>query len=314
MTLSYFVKSNPLFIYILAVQMSSNQNNTRKGVKTAYVSTIVGIVLVLTILGLSSWVVLGINNLNDSKKEELEIDLFFNQTVNEVELKIIETELAQQSYVAKAFYRSSDEAWEITKEIIGESALDIIDGENPIDQSVIINLKKEYVNIDSMKVIEAELLQMYDGRINEVSYREEAFSEVNVNMKKVVYFILFFGGLLLIVAIGMINNTIRLALYSKRFTIKTMQLVGATPRFIRRPFIWQAIGQGVLSGLIAGAMVFGFLILIEQFMPNVIYMTDIKLFFIVLAGIVLFGILITVISTSLALKKYLRIKLDRLYG
>jgi cell division transport system permease protein len=133
-------------------------------------------------------------------------------------------------------------------------------------------------------------------------------------MKKVVYFILFFGLLLLVVAIGMINNTIRLALYSKRFTIKTMQLVGATPKFIRRPFLWQAVGQGLLAGIISGAMVFGFILLIEQFMPSVIYMTNIKLFLMVLAGIILFGILITVVSTSLALRKYLRLKLDRLYG
>jgi len=294
--------------------MSSNTKNTRKGLKTAYVSTIVGIVLVLTILGISSWVILGINNLNDSKKEELEIDVFFDKTLNEVELKLIETELSQKQYISNATYRSSIEAWNITKELIGEEALDIIGGENPIDQSVIINLKKQYVNLDSMKIIESELMQTYNGKIIEVSYRKEAFAEVNMNMKKVIYFIVFFGGLLLIVAIGMINNTIRLALYSKRFTIKTMQLVGATPRFIRRPFLWQAVGQGILSGIIAGAMVFGFLILIEQFMPNVIYMTDIKLFYMVLGGIIVFGILITVISTSLALKKYLRVKLDNLYG
>jgi len=294
--------------------MSSNTKNTRKGLKTAYVSTIVGIVLVLTILGISSWVILGINNLNDSKKEELEIDVFFDKTLNEVELKLIETELSQKRYISNATYRSSTEAWDITKELIGEEALDIIGGENPIDQSVIINLKKQYVNLDSMKMIESELMQTYNGKIIEVSYRKEAFAEVNMNMKKVIYFIVFFGGLLLIVAIGMINNTIRLALYSKRFTIKTMQLVGATPRFIRRPFLWQAVGQGILSGIIAGAMVFGFLILIEQFMPNVIYMTDIELFYMVLGGIIVFGILITVISTSLALKKYLRVKLDNLYG
>ena len=294
--------------------MDSNQNSARKGLKTAYVSTVVGIVLVLTILGVSSWIILGINNLNNDKKEQLEIDVFFDKSLNEVELKLIETELAEKRYVAKSFYRSAEDAWEITKEIIGEDGLDIIEGENPIDQSVIINLKKDYVNIDSMEMIESDLMTIYGDRINEVSYRKEAFAQVNVSMKKVVYFIIFFGGLLLIVAIGMINNTIRLALYSKRFTIKTMQLVGATPKFIRRPFLWQAMGQGLLSGIIAGAMVFGALLLIEQFMPSVIYMTDIKLFFMVLAGIIVFGILITVISTSLALKKYLRLKLDRLYG
>ena len=175
--------------------MSSNTKNTRKGLKTAYVSTIVGIVLVLTILGISSWVILGINNLNDSKKEELEIDVFFDKTLNEVELKLIETELSQKRYISNATYRSSTEAWDITKELIGEEALDIIGGENPIDQSIIINLKKQYVNLDSMKMIESEIMQRYNGKVIEVSYRKEAFAEVNMNMKKVIYFIVFFGGL-----------------------------------------------------------------------------------------------------------------------
>jgi cell division transport system permease protein len=294
--------------------MEFNQKQAKKGLATAYISTIVGIVLVLTILGVSAWIILGINHLNQQKKEELEIDLFFNSNVNEAQLKVIESELLQKPYVAKAFYRSADEAWEITKEIVGDTALNIIGGENPIDQSVIINLKNDYVHIDSMRNIEQELMTEYTGSINEVSYRPEAFEQVNIGMKKIVYFILLFGFLLLIVAIGMINNTIRLALYSKRFTIKTMQLVGATPKFIRRPFLWQAALQGLIAGIIASALVFGFILLIEQFMPSVVYMTDIKIFLIVLIAIVVFGILITVISTSLALRKYLRLKLDRLYG
>ncbi len=286
----------------------------KNGLKTAYASTIVGIVLVLTVLGISAWVILGINTLKDKKIEELEVDLFFNNSVNEIELKQIETELSAKYYVQNAFYRSADEAWEIIKSDIGDSALSIIGNENPINQSIIINLKKEYVVLDSMVGFEAKLMQTYKGQINEVSYRKEAFHDINTGMKKFAYLILFVATLLLVVAIALINNTIRLALYSKRFIIKTMQLVGATPRFIRRPFIWNAIWQGLFSGVLAGSLVFGFLILIEQFLPKIIYMTDVNLFFIVLGGIILFGILITVISTSFALRKYLRLKLDDLYG
>lgn len=294
--------------------MSSVQKYTKRGVKTAYVSTVIGIVLVLTVLGISAWFLLGINELNDKKKEELEVDVFFNKDLSEADLKIIETEIAAQPYAAKAFYRSADEAWEITKAFVGDTALNVIDNVNPIDQSVILNLKKDYVNLDSVQWIANELENTYQGQITEVFYRKEAFAEINTGMQKAVYFILFFGFLLLVVAIGMINNTIRLSLYSKRFTIKTMQLVGATPRFIRRPFIWQAMGQGLLSGIIAGALVFAFIKLIEQFMPAIIHITDIRLFLVVLTGIILFGIIITMISTTLALKKYLRLELDKLYG
>lgn len=294
--------------------MAKQYKNTKNGLKTAYASTVVGIVLVLSVLGISAWLVLGINSLKDSKIEELEVDLYFDHQVNELDLKQIEAELGEKAYVRKAFYRSADEAWEITKTFVGDDALEVINNENPLSHSIILNLKNQYVVLDSMKKIETELLATYPNQLVEVNYREEAFKDISIGLKRFVFFILFVAVLLLLVAIALINNTIRLALYSKRFTIKTMQLVGATPRFIRRPFIRQAIWQGLLSGVIAGAIVFGFLLLIEQFLPQVIYMTDIRLFFIVLGGIILFGILITVISTSIALRKYLRLKLDSLYG
>ncbi len=294
--------------------MAKQPKSTKNGLKTAYASTIIGIVLVLSVLGMSAWFVLGINAIKNQKIEELEVDLFFDHQVNELDLKQIEAELGEKVYVKKAFYRSAEEAWEITKAFVGDSALSVINNENPLNHSVILNLKNNYVVLDSMKKIESELLAEYPERLIEVSYREEAFKNISLNIKRFVYILLFIACLLLLVAIALINNTIRLALYSKRFTIKTMQLVGATPRFIRKPFIWQAIWQGLVSGVVAGALVFGFLLLIEQIFPAIIYLTDIRLFFIVLGGIILFGILITVISTSIALRKYLRLKLDNLYG
>ena len=293
--------------------MARSIKNSKNGLKTAYASTVIGIVLVLAVLGVSAWFVLGVNAIKNQVSEELEVDLFFDHQVNELDLKQIEAEIGEKRFTKKAFYRSADEAWEITKEFVGDDALSIINNENPLNHSVVLNLKNQYVVLDSMKKIEKELLAEYPERLIEVSYREEAFKDININVKRLVYIMLFIAVLLLVVAIALINNTIRLALYSKRFTIKTMQLVGATPRFIRRPFIWQAIWQGLLSGIIAGAMVFGALLLVEQIFPRIVYLTDFRLFLIVLGGIILFGILITVISTSLALRKYLRLKLDSLY-
>ena len=294
--------------------MAKTNRANKNGLKTAYASTIVGIVLVLSVLGIVSWLTLGINDLKDRHLEELEVDIFFENSLNEIELKQYETEIALEPYTKKAFYRSAEEAWELTKPFVGDSALSVVDIENPLSQLIVLNLKKDYIVLDSMKKIEAGLMRKYEGKIKEVFYREEAFSDINAATKKTIYLVSLLGILLLIVAIALINNTIRLALYSKRFTIKTMQLVGATPRFIRKPFIWLAIWQGVVSGLISGALVFGFIIFVEQFIPDSIHITDINLFFMVLGGIILFGILITVISTRFALRKYLRLKLDNLYG
>ena len=292
----------------------SKSPNTKRGLQTAYVSTIVGIVMVLFIVGVVSWFGLGLNHLKDSKIESYEIDLFFNETVNDLELGLIETEIADKKYTSGAYYRTADEAWKIyTEEVDDEENLSIIDGENPLKQHIIMTLKKDYFFLDSVQKIETELLAEYNGQMTEVSYREEIFENYSTNLQKLIYFILLIALMLLFIAIGMINNTIRLALFSKRFLIKTMQLVGATPGFIRRPFLWSAIGQGAISGLIAGTMVLGLITLLEKANPLFLEMTDMGVFLVVLGGIMIFGMLITVISTYLALRKYLRLNLDNLY-
>ena len=294
--------------------MSKTTEKRQKGLKTAYVSTVVGIVMVLFMLGVVAWFALGLNNLKNNKIESFEIDLFFDNSVNDLELGLIEQDIAKKEYTSGAIYRSSDEAWEIIKnDIGGDSALMVLDNENPLNQSVIMTLNKDYFKLDSMLWIEKELITEYEGRLLEVSYQKDIFSNYNTGLQKIVYFILMIALMLLFIAIGMINNTIRLALFSKRFLIKTMQLVGATPRFIRRPFFLNAIGQGIVSGLIAGTMVFGLIYLLERYNPLFLEMTDLTLFFIVLGGIILFGILITVTSTYFALRKYLRLNLDKLY-
>lgn len=293
--------------------MAQNINSTKKGLRTAYVSTVIGIVMVLFITGLVSWFVLGLNHLKNNKIESFEIDLFFEKSVSDVELGVIEQEIAAKHYVSSASYRSSEEAWEILSEEVGDSALTVIDNENPLNQSIIMTLKKDYFSLDSLTWIETELKAEYPEQLTEVSYRKEDFQEVNTSLQKMVYFVLLIALMLLFIAIGMINNTIRLSLYSKRFLIKTMQLVGATPGFIRRPFILSAIGQALISGLIAGCMVLGFLFLLERYDPIFLDMTDIRIFLIVMVGIVLLGIIITVLSTYFALRKYLRLNLDNLY-
>lgn len=292
----------------------SLKNPSRRGVRTAYISTIVGIVLVLFIMGVVSWFALGLNHLTISKKESFEIDLFFDDSVNDVELGLIEKEVENKPYTSSASYRSSDEAWQmIEKEIGGDSVLTVLDDENPLNQSVIMTLKSDHFYLDSMKVIEKDLKADYGESLLEISYDENIFAEYNSNLRKAVYFVVLIACMLLFVAIGMINNTIRLSLFSKRFLIKTMQLVGATPSFIRRPFLWSAIGQGLISGLIAGTMVLGLIAILERYNSLFLEMTDMLTFLIVLGGIMIFGILITVSSTYLALRKYLRMNLDNLY-
>lgn len=287
---------------------------TTKGTRSAYISTIVGIVLILFIVGIVSYFALGINHLRESTVKSFEIDLFFENEVNQTDLIIIEEEIAEKAYTRSAKHRSASEAWNIVKEGIGgDSALFVLDNENPLYQSIIFTLKTPYFSKDSMLVIKNELFTEFPGRLIDVSYREEILVEYDANLKKVMYFVLLLALMLLFTAIAMINNTIRLALFSRRFLIKTMQLVGAKPNFIRKPFIRNAIAQGLVSGLIAGCMVLGFIMILERYNKLFLEMTDMKLFIIVMIGIMLFGILITVTSTYFALRKYLRKNLESLY-
>ncbi len=284
------------------------------GVRTAYVSTIVGIVLVLFVMGVLSWFALGINKLTISKKESFEIDLFFDKSINDIELGLIEIEIEKKPFTASASYRSSEEAWDVIKEDIGgDSVMQVLDNENPLNQSIILTLKSEYFSLDSMKVIESQLKSDYGESLLEISYDQNIFAQYNSNIRKMAWFVLLIALMLMFVAIGMINNTIRLALFSKRFLIKTMQLVGATPGFIRRPFLLSAAGQGLISGLIAGTMVLGLISLLERYNSHFLQMTDMTIFLMVLGGLMIFGVLLTVTSTWFALRKYLRLKLDHLY-
>jgi cell division transport system permease protein len=293
--------------------MAKIKQNSR-GIKTAYISTIIGIVMVLFIVGVVAWFGLGINHIKNDKIESYEIDLYFAESINDLELGLIETEISNKEYTSSASYKSADEAWsEYVEEVDPDADLSMIDGQNPLNQSVVMTLKKEFFTLEHIERIEHELVSEYSGQLEEVSYDPNIFKDYSVNLKKFIYFILLIAVMLMFIAIGMINNTIRLALFSKRFTIKTMQLVGATPKFIRRPFLWQAVGQGVISGLISGTMVLGLIVILERTNPVFLDMTDMGIFLFVLAGIVLFGVLITVVSTFLALRKYLRLKLDNLY-
>ncbi|MFT4600010.1 MAG: cell division transport system permease protein [Arenicella sp.] len=292
----------------------AKSSTNKSGLKTAYVSTVIGVVLVLFFVGLVAWFGLGLNHLKVSKIESYEIELYFEDNVNDLELGIIETEIANKEYTSSAIYKTSDEAWQTyLTEVDPEANITILDNENPIKQHIIMTLNKEYFYLDSVQKIEAELQSEYTGRLSEMSYRDDIFKDYSTNLQKIIYFVLMLAVLLLFIAIAMINNTIRLALFSKRFLIKTMQLVGATPKFIRRPFIWNAVGQGIISGLIAGSLVLALVVLLERANPLFGQMTDIRIFIIVMVAIICFGILITVMSTFLALRKYLRSNLDNLY-
>ena len=287
----------------------------KRGVKSSYVSTIIGISLVLFMIGIVLGGIFGLENVQRQAKESLRGDLFFKPELNPADIKQIEQELKTWEQFNEVFYVSPERAIEefSGQDQNADNILEIFDGENPLPPTVGFKPKEKYATIEGMREIKSELLQAYSDRLDEVSYDESNVKSVNLGFKQFVYLIGSVALLLIIVAVAMINNTIRLALYSKRFTIKTMQLVGATSRYIRRPYLWQAIGIGVLSGIIAMALLFALFYALNNTMSSIEITYTIQTFLILLGSLLMLGVVITFISTWFALNKYLRMKLDDLY-
>jgi len=287
----------------------------KRGVRTSYISTVIGISLVLFMMGLVIGGFLGIGNIQKNAKESLQVDVFFKPHVTITEIKEVASELKGWNQFKDVFYVSPQDA---IQEFSGngnssEEVLSIFDGENPLPATVGFKPKAEFATKDGMLKIKNQLLTVYADQIDEVSYEEASVKSVNLGFKQFVFLIGVISLLLIIVAVAMINNTIRLALYSKRFTIKTMQLVGATHKYIRRPFLIQSIVQGVVSAGIGLMLLTTLYYALNNVMESVEIKFDMQSVVFLTVALLSIGLVITFISTWLALNKFLRMKLDDLY-
>lgn len=294
---------------------SSAEKYNQRGIRTSYVSTVIGISLVLFMIGMVLGGILALDSVQTQAKENLQGDLFFKAEMNEADIKQIEQELKTWPEFNEVYFVSPERAMEEfsglnneTKEIEA-----IFEGENLFPPNIGYKPKAAYANKEGMKQLKTKLLQAYPDEIDEVNYDEASVENVNLGFRQVAVLILLVAGLLIIVAVAMINNTIRLALYSKRFTIKTMQLVGATPRFIRRPFLLQAILQGLVSAIIGMALLMSLFYALDTILKTIEITFEFNTFLILFVALVLIGVIITWVSTWFALGKYLRMKLDDLY-
>lgn len=286
----------------------------KRGVKSSYVSTIIGISLVLFMIGLVLGGFIGLENVQKQAKETIQADIFFNPELNDADIKQIEQELKTWSEFKDVIYISQDRAIEELAGAGGEDELlEILEGELPIPTNISYRPKEEFATLEGMKMIKEKILNEYGNKIDDISYEESSVKDVNLGFKQLVFLIGAVALLLIVIAVAMINNTIRLALYSKRFSIKTMQLVGATGSYIRRPFLLQAIGIGVISGTIGMALLFALFYGLNNTLSSIEITYSIQSFGMLYGALLVLGIVITVISTWFALNKYLRMKLDDLY-
>ncbi|MDX1652332.1 MAG: permease-like cell division protein FtsX [Brumimicrobium sp.] len=288
---------------------------SRRGLQTGYLSVVIGISLVLFMLGLVIGAYFGLENTQNSAKEDIEIDLFFSPDLNESDIKLIEQELKGWENIKSAWFVSPERALEVFQENEEEAAeiKAIFNNSSPFPPSVSLHPRNKIVTKEGLAQLKREILAAYPEKIDEVHYDENRVEQVNLGFLQWIYLFIAIGILLTIIAFAMINNTIRLALYSKRFLIKTMQLVGAKPGFIRKPFLINSLIQGFISAIIGMGLLMAVFYSLKRYMEIISGTYDLKTFLILLAVLIILGIIISFFSTLFALNKYLRKKLDDLY-
>ena len=282
----------------------------RRKAKTSSVSTVISISLVLFTLGLIGIILLNAKLLSDHVKENIGFSIILKPEVKEVEFKQIQKSLDAEPFVRETIFVDPDSAALQLEKDLGEDFLDFL-GYNPLLPTIDIKLNPEYAKTDSLANIEKQLHE--NKYIKEAYYRKDLVAAINENVKKITFILLGLASLLLLISIAMINNSIRLAIYAQRFIIKTMQLVGATPSFIRRPFIRKAVLNGFISSILALAMLTGVLYWIKQEIPEIINHQNIELYAFLYIFIIIIGVFISYISTYFAVRKYLRIQTNELY-
>ncbi|MDR2038310.1 MAG: permease-like cell division protein FtsX [Bacteroidales bacterium] len=282
----------------------------QRRLRSSYATSIISISLVLCMLGTIGILLLTTHRISKYVKENVGFSVFLKDQVKEADIYQLQKTLDAAPYVRSTQYLTKEDAANDFKEEYGEDFVGFL-GYNPLSSSIELKLDARYANNDSIENIEKQLSQI--SEVKEVSYQRTMIHALNDNMERISLFILAFSALLFVIAVSLINNTIRLSVYSRRLLIRTMQLVGATNTFIRRPFLWRSALQGIYSALIAMGILIFALYWAEKQMENVISVSDVRL----LGGLFLIvftlGISLSWISTYFAVNKYLNIKTEKLY-
>ncbi|HKJ06767.1 MAG TPA: permease-like cell division protein FtsX [Flavobacteriaceae bacterium] len=282
----------------------------KRRLRSSYFSVIVSIALVLFLVGLFGVVVLKTNSITKHFKEKVVMTVFLKDNAKKRDVDNLEAELRQAPYSKEVTYISKDEAADKYSEEIGENFMEFL-GENPLKNAIDMVLLSDYVTVEQMQEIENNLT--IRSIVSEVVYDKPLIELLTKNVRKLSFWMLLFSGLFTLIAIVLINSSIRISIYSKRFTLKTMQMVGATKGFIRKPFILKSIQLGVIGAVVAIIALVGVLVYINSNIPELDILTNYNYYGFLFLAILILGILITWLSTFFATQRFLNLKTDELY-
>jgi len=292
---------------------TSFEKYQKRRLRSSYFSVIMSIAFVLFLIGLLGLLVLNTKNISDYFKEQASITIFLNDDIDKTQVTTFQNSLNNKNYTKSIAYISKEEAAEIVKKENGEDFMEFL-GYNPLKNSIELFLKAEFVTPEGMEEIENTLLK--NSYVFEVSYNKPLINLLTQNVKRISLWVLFFSALFALIAMLLINNSIRLSVYAKRFTIKTMQMVGATKRFIRKPFIMSSIKLGFFGAVVALIGLAVTIYYLNNYFPELGLLennNDKLLLGALFGGIFLIGIIITWLSAFFATQRFLNLKTDELY-
>jgi len=291
--------------------MTETSKSSLRRSKPNYMYSIIGVALVLLIMGVMGWILLNFSRVGNTFKEDIRISAYL-RTQNQDTITGIQQFIAAQPYAKDVEYINKESAKRIWNKDNNEDWSKILDY-NPLPESIDFYARSEYVNTDSLTKISSSLLSVYGDQITDLQYPRVLVSSLSENTKIFGLAFIIVSVVLCLIVIFSIDNTIRLAMFGNRFLIKTMQMVGATRTFIAKPMDIRAVINGLISAVIAIALLLGLITWLESLVPQLKIIRDMQLNLVLFGGMILLGMIISVLSTHRSVIKYLKMKLDDLY-
>lgn len=289
---------------------SKHSNNTVPYFDIQSITSSISTMLVLLLLGLVVFFVLSANNLSVYVRENINFSILISDDMAEADILTMQKELNKEPFVKESNYISKQQALREQSAAMGTDPEEFL-GYNPFTASLEVKLNSAYANSDSIAKIEKKIKR--NTNIQEILYQKDLIDSVNKNIRNISLVLLCLAGLLTLVSFALINNTIRLTIYSKRFLIHTMKLVGASWGFIRKPFLIRNIWIGVISAVAADAILLGGAYTLVSYEPELISIITSDVMLIVASSVLLFGVVITFLCAYLSINRYLRMKASTLY-
>ena len=287
-----------------------NTKMMRRRLANAYMSSVLSISLVLLLVGMASMLMLNARSVSDYFKENMEVSIIMKPGVSEDEAIAFQESLDQERFVKSTTFISQEQGELEMMEMLGEDFLDVFET-SPVPVSIDLTLNADYVSSDSLEVVRAEILSA--DIVDDVNYQKTLVDALNTNFNRISAILAVFIALLMFISYVLINNTVRLSVFARRFTIHTMKLVGATRSFIRAPFLVQAAVQGVFSAVIANGALVGLLFVLKNRFGQLFEIFSLDVLIVVMCIVLVAGLLICVISTYFVVNKLVSLEKDELY-